>query len=109
MGMLCQRHKVHVEMYRVTNPPGTVIKMAARPGTLTQNKLVPGEAAPAAEKEVDVSGTAKARCMRCSMIVDCAYCPKCNNTICVSCYNKGLENHGKPPKLGPSLGETSSI
>jgi len=85
MPMLCQRHKVPVEMYRVVNQAGTLIG------------------------QEDVSGTAKARCSRCSMVVDCAYCPKCENKICVPCYNKHVENHGKPPKLGPSLGETSSI
>lgn len=105
--MFCPRHKARQQMNRVTNPPGTKIAMTLPPGSITRVK---GEAEPAATtKEVDVSGTAKARCMRCSMIADCAYCPRCNNTICVPCYNKGIENRGQPPKLGPSLGETSSI
>ncbi len=78
--MTCHRHKAEVEMYRVTNPPGD-----------------PNE------------GTAKARCSKCSLVVDCAYCPKCENTICVKCYNKSIDDKGKPPKIGPSLGETSHI
>lgn len=57
----------------------------------------------------EYAGTSKARCSRCSKIVDCAICPSCGNTICLSCYNKGIEQKGKPPTIGPSIGETSSL
>lgn len=78
--MVCTRHKAPVPMARVVNEVG-------------------------AEHE----GTAKARCSKCCKVVDCAVCPKCQNTVCVQCYNKAVEGHGKPPRLGPPLGETSSF
>ena len=78
--MICQRHKAPVEMYRVTNPPGT-----------------------------PNAGTSIARCSKCCKNVPCAYCPKCQNTVCLPCYNKAGAEKGKAPKLGPSLGESSSI
>jgi hypothetical protein len=74
--MVCQRHKVPVEMMRVVNDASTPQFPA---------------------------GSATARCSRCSKNVDCAYCPKCNNTICVACYNKSIDQKGQPPRLGPSL------
>jgi hypothetical protein len=40
-------------------------------------------------------GTAIGKCNRCCKDVECAYCPKCSNKLCVSCYNKTVEDRGK--------------
>lgn len=46
-------------------------------------------------------GSATSRCSRCSMERDCAYCPKCKNTLCLKCYNKTVETPGVKPSPGP--------
>lgn len=46
------------------------------------------------------AGTAVAKCNRCCRDKDCAYCPKCGNKTCLSCYNKTVAEKGKPPPVG---------
>ena len=72
--MLCRRHKAPVEMFRVVNPPGM--------------KDFP-------------QGSSLARCSNCSRIVDCAYCPKCDNKQCVPCYNKSVKRLEDEKKKDP--------
>lgn len=52
-------------------------------------------------------GSAIARCARCSMERECAYCPNCGNTSCLPCYNKPPA--GAPPKGGPIISDNFSL
>jgi hypothetical protein len=52
-------------------------------------------------------GTAIGKCNRCCKDVECAYCLKCGNKLCVPCYNKTVSGAGKqkPSERAPFTDE----